>query len=356
MPKTVVGLFANAVEAQNVKHELVKEGYSATDISVVANEASSSAAASSGAAGGVSSTDTGFAAKVSNFFHSLTGGSEDEQHYAAGVRNGGAMLSVLVPDGQEADVVELLESYGAENVDGQQERPTSAVAGAASQATTKRGASRSTVAPIVQEELAVGTRQVQRGGVRVYSHIVETPVDENVQLREEHIRVDRKPVNRPATEADFSAFKEGTIELTETAEEIVVSKNARVVEEVVVGKDASERTQTVRDTVRRTEVEVEQLGANQAASSASNFDTAFRDHFDSNYSGGGKAYESYAPAYQYGQTLANDPQYASSDWLSVQPDAERNWASQGSGKWDDLKSAMQQGWNKVRDSASSPKK
>lgn len=175
MPKTVVGLFSNATEAQNVKHELVKDGYSANDIRVVANQESSSAAASGGAAGDASSTDTGFAAKASNFFHSLTGGSEDEQHYAARVRNGGAMLSVLVPDGQEADLVELLESYGAQSVDGHQDRTTSAVAGAASQSATNREASGSTAVPIVQEELAVGTRQVQRGGVRVYSHVVERP-------------------------------------------------------------------------------------------------------------------------------------------------------------------------------------
>ena len=40
----------------------------------------------------------------------------------------------------------------------------------------------------------------------------------------------------------------------------VISKSARVVEEVVVGKKATDRTETVRDTLRRTEVDVENAG------------------------------------------------------------------------------------------------
>ena len=67
-------------------------------------------------------------------------------------------------------------------------------------------------------------------------------------------------MNRPATEADFAAFKEGTVEMIETAEVPVVAKEARVVEEVSLGKEATERSETIRDTVRKTEVDVEQLG------------------------------------------------------------------------------------------------
>ena len=45
--------------------------------------------------------------------------------------------------------------------------------------------------------------------------------------------------------------------MTETDEEAVVAKTARVVEEVVIRKDVTEEAHTVRDTVRRTEIEVE---------------------------------------------------------------------------------------------------
>jgi uncharacterized protein (TIGR02271 family) len=80
-----------------------------------------------------------------------------------------------------------------------------------------------------------------------------------VRLREEHVVVNRTPVDRPATEADFQAFKEGEIEVTESAERAVVGKEAHVVEEVSLGKEVSEREQVIHDTVRKTEVDVEQI-------------------------------------------------------------------------------------------------
>ena len=97
--------------------------------------------------------------------------------------------------------------------------------------------------------------------MRVRTRVIEKPVEEQVRLREERVRVERRPVNRPVTEADLAAFREGTIEITERAEVPVVDKQARVVEEVAVGKEVGERTETVRDTVRRTEVEVDEKGS-----------------------------------------------------------------------------------------------
>ena len=103
----------------------------------------------------------------------------------------------------------------------------------------------------------MGKREVSRGRVRVRSYVVETPVQEQVSLRQEHVEVERRAVDRPVTAADEALFRERTIEATESSEEAVVAKEARVVEELVVRKEAGERVQTVRDTVRRTEVEVE---------------------------------------------------------------------------------------------------
>ncbi|HZN64239.1 MAG TPA: YsnF/AvaK domain-containing protein [Tepidisphaeraceae bacterium] len=112
--------------------------------------------------------------------------------------------------------------------------------------------------PVVEEELRVGKREVERGGsVRVETRVEERPVQEQVNLREEHVSVERRPVNRPATPADIN--KAGTtIEARERSEEAVIEKTPRVVEEVVVGKEATERSETIRDTVRRTDVEVQQ--------------------------------------------------------------------------------------------------
>ncbi|SAL89031.1 hypothetical protein AWB74_08871 [Caballeronia arvi] len=108
----------------------------------------------------------------------------------------------------------------------------------------------------------VGKREVHTGGVRVYSRVTETPVSESVNLREERATIERRAVNRPATAADL---REGSVEIRETQEQPVVAKTARVVEEVVVGKEASTRTETVNDTVRSTEVDVERTeGADPA--------------------------------------------------------------------------------------------
>jgi uncharacterized protein (TIGR02271 family) len=114
-----------------------------------------------------------------------------------------------------------------------------------------------TTVPVIQEELEIGKRIVERGGVRVHSHIEKMPIEEVIRLREEHVEVERRAVNRPVSAAD--AFEEVTIEVTETAEEAVVAKQARVVEEVIVGKRSEEHDEKIQETVRRQDVDVEPL-------------------------------------------------------------------------------------------------
>jgi uncharacterized protein (TIGR02271 family) len=112
------------------------------------------------------------------------------------------------------------------------------------------------VLPVAEEELRVGKQEVGGRGVRVRSYIVERPVEEQVALRDETVRVERRPVDRPFEPGD-AAFVEREIEAVERDEEAVVSKQARVVEEIALRKDVDTRTETVRDTVRKQEVEVE---------------------------------------------------------------------------------------------------
>lgn len=117
--------------------------------------------------------------------------------------------------------------------------------------------------PIVEEQLQIGKRVVEGGGARVRTRVEERPVEESVTLREEQAHVERTPVNRPIEAADAeTAFKEGTIEVETYAEVPVVAKEARVVEEVHIGKDVQEREETVRDVVKRTEVDVDELDRN----------------------------------------------------------------------------------------------
>ena len=201
---------------------------------------------------------TGIGEKVSSFFRSLSGGDDDaHHHYAKGVNAGGALLAVTVPDEEAAEAAGYLKELGARDIEGGSGVASSTVAPTYTGSATT--ASEGTAIPIVEEELAVGKREVDRGGVRIYSHVVERPVEADINLREEHINVERRTVNRPATAADFAAGNGSVIELNATGEEAVVGKTSRVVEEVLVGKQSSEHTEAIHDSVRKTEVEIEQV-------------------------------------------------------------------------------------------------
>jgi stress response protein YsnF len=126
--------------------------------------------------------------------------------------------------------------------------------------TSDRDEGREEKVEVVEERLAVGKREVATGGVRVTSRVVETPVEETVRLREERVEAARRPAARKLSPAEADAvFAERTVEMVGTGEEAEVGRTARVVERVTLGKRVEERTETVRDKVRRTEVEVEEL-------------------------------------------------------------------------------------------------
>lgn len=211
--------------------------------------------------------------------------------------------------------------------------------------------SSSAAIPVVQEQLKIGKREVSRGGVRVYSRIVETPVNENVQLREEHVNVERRPVNEPISGMDTTAFKEQSIEMRETAEEAVVEKSARVVEEVMINKEVTQREQQIRDTVRHTEVEVEQLGAGATRSNMMSDDDYYRNHFTSNYGTTGGSYEDYAPAYSYGSEMARNQKYSGRQWNDVENDLRTDWSTRAGNKagstWEKMKDAVKSGWDRM---------
>lgn len=122
-----------------------------------------------------------------------------------------------------------------------------------------RKGSQDTTIPVVQEDLEIGKREVEKGGIRLRSRVVETPVEENIRLREEHVQVERNEVNRPASSADLNSLREEEIELRERAEVPVVNKEARVVEEISLNKEVTERNEDIRDTVRNTEVDIENI-------------------------------------------------------------------------------------------------
>jgi uncharacterized protein (TIGR02271 family) len=170
---------------------------------------------------------------------------EDVPYYHEGLQRGGTLLTVRTDETRENEVAGIFADHNAVDIDTRAKEWKNAGWTPDEQMAI----------PVVEEEVKIGTRPIRRGSVRVYTSITDTPVEEPVTLREEHVEVTRRPVDRAATASDMSAG-ETPIEIAEMAEEPVVSKQAKVVEEVVVQKAETERAETVKDTVRRKDVDV----------------------------------------------------------------------------------------------------
>ncbi|XKM43602.1 YsnF/AvaK domain-containing protein (plasmid) [Rhizobium ruizarguesonis] len=238
-----------------------------------------------GDAGAVASDDrSGFWAKLEDWFFP----DEDRATYAEGLRRGGFLVSVQVDDATYETAHDILDDEGSIDIDERADswrregwdaqRSNEAFATSTYDASRQRkfdddlddvvksfaisredtfdDGSRDEAIPVVEENLRVGKRDVNNGSVRVRAYTVETPVRENVSLRDENVEIERRTVDRPLTDAD-RAFQDRTISAEEHHEEAVVSKDARVVEEIGIRKTASDRTETIDDSVRKTEVEVE---------------------------------------------------------------------------------------------------
>ena len=254
-------------------------GYGGTSYGDGTSSSYGDGTSSSGSAG----EHKGFWATVSDYFS-----SDDRSIYEEGMRRGHYLVSAEVADGQEDRAATILQECGAIDIDerAQSWRDSgwqgygsgSGFAGAGltgsssdgsasldrdarydmgADHTRGRSADGQTVVPIAEERLNVGKRSVEGGRVRVHTRVAEKPVEEQVSLREEHVDVQRRPASGTTASLGSDPFKERTIEVETTREVPVVAKEAHVTEEVVVDKSATERTETVRDTVRHTEVDVD---------------------------------------------------------------------------------------------------
>ena len=265
MAQTVIGFFDNSTEAQRAVEKLTSVGISRDMIDVSNNSTGTAGVADTRTTdrSDRDSDDNG----ITRFFKSLFGGNDDEaDRYSRVAERSGAIVTVHARTEDEAErAADLLDECGAVDVDERAEQYgyTSGRTGSESDRRGDISNERGTTIPRIEENLEVGKRTEERGGVRVRSRIVERPVEEHVRLREENIHVERQAVNRPVSGDELSNFKERDIELTERTEVPVVNKEARVVEEVRVSKDVNERDEVIRDTVRNTDVDVQKTGRNE---------------------------------------------------------------------------------------------
>jgi len=287
MAQTVIGMFDDATDAQRAVEKLTDKGFSRNNIDVT-NSGSSSFSDTN------SDPSDEHESGIGRFFRNLFSDDDDSDKYAHVARRSKSIVTVHAQDADEAEqAADILDDAGAVDVDeraasygytggsrsnftadnsisdlSDTNRNTSGYTGSTTDFTdrsdnTSRSTDETNKIPIIEENVEIGKREVRTGGARVRSRIIERPVEESLRLREENVTVERNPVDRVATDADLKHFGEKEIEMTETAEVPVVSKEARVVEEISLNKEVNERTETVSDTVRKTEVDVENLKADR---------------------------------------------------------------------------------------------
>ncbi len=273
MSHTLVGIFDDYAAANKAVSQLTQAGIKQGDISIARNDGGKNYTTYGGKHSKDYTTGTSIGTDIANFFDGVFGTdiNDDERGvYAESVRRGSTVVTVNTDEKMMDQAADVLNGAGAVNVDrrhaqyknsGYKNFDAKAPLYTADQVKTESQnyAGQNEIAlPVIEEQLNVGKRVVQKGGVRVHTRMLEKDVQASVNLREEHVNVERRPADRAASDADLAAIKDGNFSVTTQAEVPVVSKEAKVVEEVVVGKNVTERTETINDTVKRTDVEVEQ--------------------------------------------------------------------------------------------------
>jgi uncharacterized protein (TIGR02271 family) len=207
---------------------------------------------------------------------------DDLNHYEASVYgstidDGGTVVSVRVPQDQVAHASGVLDLHHPINV--QDRAVTSGIAAPAHVEAAARSmaavplAKAQTVAVtpklaevhsdtlrLAEEQLQVGKKLVETGRTRVRRFTTERDAAEDVTLHEEHAEVLRQAISEPAELTDID-WADKELEVTESKEQALVSKTARVVEEVSLRKKGDDHVETIHEKLRRQQAEVERVDA-----------------------------------------------------------------------------------------------
>lgn len=328
--RTVIGLFDDNAEAKKAYQALQSAGFSKSDLDILTAD---------------NRNDESKLATIRQYLP-----ENDARIYMEGVRQGGALVTARAENNKLQRAAEIMSNYNMVNI--QDRARTLRANNKDLPEMTKAGGNNGNVMEVVEENLDVGKETVERGRMRVYTVVSEQPVTENVTLREEHMTVQRRPVDRTVP-ADSNLFQEKSVEVVERAEVPHVDKVAHVVEEVVVGKDVNERVETVHDTVRRQDVKVEQVGGNGNGNTVTrrdfaSYDKDFRNYYTSNWANSGMTYDQYNPSLRYGYDLASNDTYRGKRWSDIETNARRDWeAKNPNTPWEKVKNAVQYSWEKV---------
>lgn len=267
--ETIVAVYDNAAHADAAVKALRTGGFANADISVLNSDR---------LAPGGQATATGL--RQAGLWHRLFGGDVYEHEaavYGQSVQRGGAVVSARVLDREVAQATAILDLHRP--VDIHDRAVTTGLAPAARVdavadkiadvpiATAQRvavpakmAAANPDVLRLAEEQLQVGKKMIDEGRTRVRRYVTERDVSADVTLHEEHAEIVRRAVTDPAYISNID-WADKEIEVVETAEQALVSKTARVVEEVALKKVGTEHVETVHDKLRRQQVEIERVDA-----------------------------------------------------------------------------------------------
>ena len=265
MNNTIIGVYDDRQDAALANATLQKQGIAQSQIRMVRPEDMQAGRTRSD----YQDEDLTFGEQISAFFSSLFGGDDEEvlgPRYLEAVRRGSTLVVVDVDEEKEVQVVErVMSEHRTVDIDqrdaswrkqGWSNYDENAPVYNEDEIKADRAAESATLTE-TQEELKVGKRRENDGRVKVFKRVSEDKVEDSVELESQRAVVRRRSVDRPATAADGKAFEEGAVEVKQFSEEAVAEKTTRVTGEVDVGIDRTKKTETVSDTVRSTEVEVE---------------------------------------------------------------------------------------------------
>ena len=155
--------------------------------------------------------------------------------------------------------MKILNVHGPRNLQDKSGSTLTSTGTSATAATETRGLDAAEeVLCLAEEQIDIGKQQFATGKSRIRRFLTEQPVEQQITLHEEHYEVSRREVNDPQLAKDID-WKDRTIEVIETSEQPVVTKTARIAEEVVIRRRGSDHVETIRDTVRRQRFEVERV-------------------------------------------------------------------------------------------------
>jgi uncharacterized protein (TIGR02271 family) len=348
--RTVVGLFDNVTEAQRTIEELVRYGLTTENISIVTSPLAQRALEATAHVGLRSTTasDAGTVAAWGPLRDAISGAgtlsgalqrfglsNELAARYAAGVRQGETLESVVVDDRRAEEVVGIMQRHSHIGHQPTQPMPSAMRPQPAPKIEHEFSPDEEITIPIVREELQVGKREIQTGALNVNVKVVERSLSDEVVLREEHVDIERRAVDRPLR-PDEQLFREQHFEFKEYAEQPVVSKQAHVVEEIVIHKTTTQHAERIQQSVKNTEVVFDRP-----------FEpTQYRSHFDAISMKGG-TFDDYVPAYKLGHQLRSDTQLRGRKWEDIEPNVRERWETSKPGTWEKFKDAVKHAWDRL---------